>query len=138
MPVTWNSEANAKLFLGVLTQLRNQNVKLDYHALAGFVGSECSVRAVQQQMDRLRKQANESVSNSNPPAGTPTKQRATNAPSGKTTPTAKRKAGRIATKTPTKKMKPGSEDAVAEEEEEEEEEQEEEESVTISPSSTSL
>ncbi|RAH77245.1 hypothetical protein BO86DRAFT_403955 [Aspergillus japonicus CBS 114.51] len=109
MPVTWNSEANARLFLGVLTQLKNQSIKLDYTALANSVGQGCTVRAVQQQMDKLRKQVSDGSSNPATPVGTPRRQAATAANSGPSSQallSAKRKAARIAKpKTPTKKSR---------------------------------
>ncbi|RAL15784.1 uncharacterized protein BO97DRAFT_475437 [Aspergillus homomorphus CBS 101889] len=120
MPIAWTAEANAKLFLGVLTQTRSQNMKLDYTALAEYMGSGCTVRAVQQQIDKLRKQVSDGASNPNTPAGTPRKKAATDAsggtPSKAVTP-AKRKASRIAKpKTPTKKSKGAAKTEVKEDE----------------------
>ncbi|KAL4915000.1 hypothetical protein BDW62DRAFT_204089 [Aspergillus aurantiobrunneus] len=99
MPMNWTSEANAKLFLGVLEQLKEQNVKLNYSKLAeymgpehaqltrlGLDGAECSHRAIDNQIIKLKKQAaggsaSDSQSASAPatpatPAGTPKKRRA--------------------------------------------------------------
>ncbi|KAL4873484.1 hypothetical protein BDV12DRAFT_160120 [Aspergillus spectabilis] len=60
MPMTWNAEAEAKLFLGVLDQVRG--AKLDYKALAAFMGPNCSVAALQQKIFRLRREAGTPVS----------------------------------------------------------------------------
>ncbi|CEL03132.1 hypothetical protein ASPCAL04289 [Aspergillus calidoustus] len=38
MVMNWNSEADAKLFQGVLNLLRDSKIKLDYEYLAGFMG----------------------------------------------------------------------------------------------------
>ncbi|PYH65762.1 uncharacterized protein BO88DRAFT_418404 [Aspergillus vadensis CBS 113365] len=52
----WSSEADAKLFVGVLNQLRGK-LKLDYQELAMHMGGDCTSCAVEQRMVRLRKQA---------------------------------------------------------------------------------
>ncbi|RAH57701.1 hypothetical protein BO85DRAFT_488412 [Aspergillus piperis CBS 112811] len=52
----WSSEADAKLFVGVLNQLRGK-LKLDYQELAMHMGGDCTSCAVEQRMIRLRKQA---------------------------------------------------------------------------------
>ncbi|KAL4783859.1 hypothetical protein BJX76DRAFT_357645 [Aspergillus varians] len=57
MPITWNAEANAKLFLAVLEQLKDQNVKLDYNQLAQYMGPECSKRSAESQIVKLKKLA---------------------------------------------------------------------------------
>ncbi|RMJ25817.1 hypothetical protein PHISP_03332 [Aspergillus sp. HF37] len=57
MPINWNTEAEAKLFLGVLAQLKNANLKLDYKVLAEYMGPECSVPAVKQRVQKLRRDA---------------------------------------------------------------------------------
>ncbi|KAL4879730.1 hypothetical protein BJY04DRAFT_219816 [Aspergillus karnatakaensis] len=44
MPMTWNAEANAKFVLGILDQLKQQNVKLSYQKLADFMGPGASRR----------------------------------------------------------------------------------------------
>ncbi|KAL3470837.1 hypothetical protein BJX99DRAFT_263859 [Aspergillus californicus] len=53
MPISWNAEAEAKLLLGVLDQL--PGAKLDYKALAQFMGPDCSVPAVKQHVQKLRR-----------------------------------------------------------------------------------
>jgi hypothetical protein len=104
MPINWNTEAEAKvraptctfttdqtsrltknnkLFLGVLAQLKNHNLKLDYKMLAEYMGpgipprspglrkerqpanrtAECSVPAVKQRVQKLRRDAE------SPPSG---------------------------------------------------------------------
>ncbi|PLB42641.1 uncharacterized protein BDW47DRAFT_121743 [Aspergillus candidus] len=71
MPMTWNGDTNAKLFLGVLSQLKNLKLKLDYKELSEYMGpGECSVRAVQQQIDKLRKQVEEQNGAANDDAAT--------------------------------------------------------------------
>ncbi|KAL4784218.1 hypothetical protein BJX76DRAFT_357294 [Aspergillus varians] len=55
MVMTWNSETDAQLFLGVLYQLRDAKVKLDYEKLAQFMGPECIAGAVQNRIVRLKK-----------------------------------------------------------------------------------
>ncbi|RDW76824.1 uncharacterized protein DSM5745_06816 [Aspergillus mulundensis] len=57
MPMTWTPEANAKLFLGVLEQLRETNVKLSYKRLAEYMGADCTPKSIDNQMQKLRKQA---------------------------------------------------------------------------------
>ncbi|CAI7648917.1 unnamed protein product [Penicillium manginii] len=46
----WNAEADAKLFCGVLAQLQDASLKLDYDALARYMGPG----AVRGRMQRLR------------------------------------------------------------------------------------
>ncbi|GLA20990.1 hypothetical protein AnigIFM62618_009964 [Aspergillus niger] len=52
----WSSEADAKLFVGVLNQLRGK-LKLDYQELAMHMGGDCTSCAVEQRMVRLRRMA---------------------------------------------------------------------------------
>ncbi|KAL2862316.1 uncharacterized protein BJX67DRAFT_366487 [Aspergillus lucknowensis] len=59
MPMTWNAEADAKLFLGVLNLLKDSKVKLDYDYLAKFMGSDCLPGAVQNRIVRLKRKAEE-------------------------------------------------------------------------------
>ncbi|KAL4764386.1 uncharacterized protein BDW70DRAFT_157030 [Aspergillus foveolatus] len=54
MPMTWNAEAEARLLLGILAQVRGV---LDYKALAAHMGPECSVIALRQHISRLRRDA---------------------------------------------------------------------------------
>lgn len=71
------TDKNNKLFLGVLAQLKNHNLKLDYKVLAEYMGpgipprspglrkerqpanrtAECSVPAVKQRVQKLRRDA---------------------------------------------------------------------------------
>ncbi|KAI9926264.1 hypothetical protein ASPWEDRAFT_174993 [Aspergillus wentii DTO 134E9] len=60
--VIWNSDADAKLFLGVLNQLKDAKLNIDYAKLAEFMGPDCLVGAVKNRIVRLRKQAEESSS----------------------------------------------------------------------------
>ncbi|PTU25362.1 hypothetical protein P175DRAFT_0539748 [Aspergillus ochraceoroseus IBT 24754] len=59
MPMVWNSEADAKLLLGIFNQLRDAKLKLDIDKLAAFMGSDCLPGAVQNRLVRLRKKAEE-------------------------------------------------------------------------------
>ncbi|KAL4782550.1 hypothetical protein BJX76DRAFT_358815 [Aspergillus varians] len=101
MPMTWNAEANAKLLLGIMEQLKEMDVKLNYPKLAAYMGPECSNRAIDHQLLKLKKMASgDSKGQSTPgtpgtpaksttPAGTPRKRRA---PAGvKSTPSKKKK-----------------------------------------------
>ncbi|KAL3434456.1 hypothetical protein BDV09DRAFT_169839 [Aspergillus tetrazonus] len=54
MPMTWNAEAEARLLLGILAQVRGV---LDYKALATHMGPECSVIALRQHICKLRRDA---------------------------------------------------------------------------------
>ncbi|KAL4754031.1 hypothetical protein BDW72DRAFT_167231, partial [Aspergillus terricola var. indicus] len=54
MPMTWNAEAEARLLLGILAQVKGV---LDYRALAAHMGPECSVVALRQHISRLRRDA---------------------------------------------------------------------------------
>ncbi|OJJ59182.1 hypothetical protein ASPSYDRAFT_105027, partial [Aspergillus sydowii CBS 593.65] len=95
MPMNWTAEANAKLLLGVLDQLKEMNVKLNYQKLATHMGSECNKKSIENQLGKLRKMAGgDSNNNSAPgtpatPAGTPKKRRAED--SAKSTPSKKKK-----------------------------------------------
>ncbi|KAL3262874.1 hypothetical protein ABHI18_002307 [Aspergillus niger] len=61
----WTSEANAKLLVGVLEQMRGR-MKLDYERLATHMGTDCTACAIEQQIIKLRRQA----SNSSPTKST--------------------------------------------------------------------
>ncbi|PWY68394.1 hypothetical protein BO70DRAFT_366062 [Aspergillus heteromorphus CBS 117.55] len=90
MPIQWTADADAKLFLGVLIQMRGR-VKLDYEDLAAHMGSDCTACAVEQRIVKLKKQVAGkagSPSNASTPATTP-----------------KKRAAGQSTKTPTKKAK---------------------------------
>ncbi|KAL4947130.1 hypothetical protein BDW69DRAFT_190479 [Aspergillus filifer] len=91
MPMTWTPEANAKacislplhpyssnaltpthntiLFLAVLEQIKEQGVKINNAKLAEYMGPECSVRAVDHQLQKLKKQAEPSDSVAGSAAG---------------------------------------------------------------------
>ncbi|RAL16041.1 uncharacterized protein BO97DRAFT_459098 [Aspergillus homomorphus CBS 101889] len=56
MPMQWTSEADAKLFVGVLNQCSGQ-MKLDTKQLAQYMGADCTPCAVEQRMVKLKKQA---------------------------------------------------------------------------------
>ncbi|PWY91691.1 hypothetical protein BO94DRAFT_583625 [Aspergillus sclerotioniger CBS 115572] len=85
----WTSDANARLFIGVLNQMRGK-VKLDYEFLADHMGSDCTPCAVEQHIIKLKRQANklstssskgaESSSNKSTPASTPKKRQADQTP----------------------------------------------------------
>ncbi|KAL5050041.1 hypothetical protein BDW71DRAFT_141743 [Aspergillus fruticulosus] len=55
MPMTWNAEAEARLLLGILAQVKG--ARLDYKALAAHMGPECSVAALHQHIFKLRRDA---------------------------------------------------------------------------------
>ncbi|GLB02160.1 hypothetical protein AtubIFM57258_003501 [Aspergillus tubingensis] len=88
----WSSEADAKLFVGVLNQLRGK-LKLDYQELAMHMGGDCTSCAVEQRMIRLRKQA----ASASPAASTGTGGGAASANSTPTKPPRKRKGDGLAT-----------------------------------------
>ncbi|KAL4814456.1 hypothetical protein BDW67DRAFT_186658 [Aspergillus spinulosporus] len=104
--MSWTPEANAKVFIGVLEQIKTQSVKLDYKALAEHMGPvspltflsrlECNAKSVQNQFTKLKKQAAEEYgyAGANSPVlpnDTPKKRRT---PAGsKTTTPAKKKKG---------------------------------------------
>ncbi|KAL2865172.1 uncharacterized protein BJX67DRAFT_383164 [Aspergillus lucknowensis] len=101
MPITWTPENNAKLFLAVLEQLKDHKIKLDNKKLAEYMGPDCTVRSIDNQIFKLRKQATQDPSsNSNDqsldasapatPAATPKKR--SSATPKKSTPAKKKKA----------------------------------------------
>ncbi|GES58708.1 AT hook motif protein [Aspergillus terreus] len=51
MGINWNEQADARLLVGVLTTTHQ---KLDYKALAEFMGRDCTVSAVQHRIQRLK------------------------------------------------------------------------------------
>ncbi|KAA8650974.1 hypothetical protein EYZ11_011064 [Aspergillus tanneri] len=91
MPMNWNSEADAKLFLGVLAQFDGSKPKLDFEKLAQYMGSDCTACAVQNRVVRLRRMV-ESADSSTTPTSTPSS-------------TPRKRKGAAAPKTPTKKSK---------------------------------
>ncbi|PLB47485.1 hypothetical protein P170DRAFT_476170 [Aspergillus steynii IBT 23096] len=127
MPMVWNADADAKvaplsfltsrcdltqtinkqLFLGVLAQFKPLRSKLDYEALAAYMGPDCTHCAIENRLVRLRRQVDSiSLSSSTTP---------------KTTPSAtprKRKAA-APPKTPTKKGKGKEKNIMATEEDSE-------------------
>ncbi|PYI02462.1 hypothetical protein BO78DRAFT_390210 [Aspergillus sclerotiicarbonarius CBS 121057] len=94
----WTAEANSKLFVGVLDQIRGK-LKLDYDALAVHMGSDCTACAVEQHIVKLKRQANN--------FSTGSAKGAAGGSSNKSTPTCtpkKRQADRTSM-TPVKKIK---------------------------------
>ncbi|KAJ0424176.1 hypothetical protein BJY00DRAFT_277243, partial [Aspergillus carlsbadensis] len=84
MPITWNAEAEARLLLGILDQLKGH--RLDYKALAAYMGPGvttvktpsrrslltalgCTVPALQQRLFKLRREAGIAGSARGQPAG---------------------------------------------------------------------
>ncbi|KAL2860093.1 hypothetical protein BJX68DRAFT_261064 [Aspergillus pseudodeflectus] len=61
MPMIWSPEANVKLLVGMLAQLKDQSVKLDYKKLAEHMGPECTTRSITNQFTKLKKQAAEAA-----------------------------------------------------------------------------
>ncbi|KAL3463881.1 hypothetical protein BJX64DRAFT_286842 [Aspergillus heterothallicus] len=57
MPMNWTPEQNAKLFLGVLEQGKEQSLKLNYKRLAEYMGPDCTWKAIEGQIAKLKKQA---------------------------------------------------------------------------------
>ncbi|PWY86891.1 hypothetical protein BO70DRAFT_427886 [Aspergillus heteromorphus CBS 117.55] len=51
MPMSWNETADAKLLIGIL---HTSSVKLDFAALAQYMGPDCTVSAVQHRIQRLK------------------------------------------------------------------------------------
>lgn len=51
MGINWNEQADARLLVGVLSTTHQ---KLDYRALAEFMGKNCTVSAVQHRIKRLK------------------------------------------------------------------------------------
>ncbi|KAL4890505.1 hypothetical protein BDV59DRAFT_204220 [Aspergillus ambiguus] len=54
MGITWNDQADARLLVGIVT---TTPAKLDFKALAEFMGPECTVSAIQHRIQRLREKA---------------------------------------------------------------------------------
>ncbi|OOF95896.1 hypothetical protein ASPCADRAFT_5225 [Aspergillus carbonarius ITEM 5010] len=61
MPMVWNEAADAKLLVGILA---TTNAKLDMHALASYMGTGCTVSAVQHRIQRLKEKVVASTSTS--------------------------------------------------------------------------
>ncbi|GES66770.1 hypothetical protein ATEIFO6365_0016005800 [Aspergillus terreus] len=82
MPMTWNSDANEKvpLLFGVIAQMNQMNIKLNYDQLAMHMGSECTAVAVKLHLQRLRRQVEGSKSAQNTPNASPAKRKATREP----------------------------------------------------------
>ncbi|KAL2856448.1 hypothetical protein BJY01DRAFT_242783 [Aspergillus pseudoustus] len=59
MPMNWTPEKNTKLFLGVLEQAREQNLKLNHRRLAEYMGPDCTWKAIEGQIAKLKKQASQ-------------------------------------------------------------------------------
>ncbi|KAL4904996.1 hypothetical protein BDW74DRAFT_178562 [Aspergillus multicolor] len=57
MVMNWNAESDARLFLGVLNQLRDAKLKLDNQKLAEFMGPDCLPGAIVNRIVRLRRMA---------------------------------------------------------------------------------
>ncbi|KAL2835540.1 hypothetical protein BJY01DRAFT_75672 [Aspergillus pseudoustus] len=69
MPIAWTGEAEARLLLGILDQLKG--VKLDYKALAAYMGPGCTVPALHQHLFKLRREAGAAGAALGKPAGSP-------------------------------------------------------------------
>ncbi|KAL4933247.1 uncharacterized protein BDV17DRAFT_286924 [Aspergillus undulatus] len=107
MPMTWTAKANAKLLLAIIHQIKAQSVKLNYKEMAEYIGPDCSHRAVEYQLQKLKKQASgsdDSTASATAPGAaaggagpaTPTKPK---------TPRKRAAAGSTKTGTPAKKKK---------------------------------
>ncbi|KAL4967812.1 uncharacterized protein BDV14DRAFT_197452 [Aspergillus stella-maris] len=55
--INWNADADAKLFLGVLAQLKDANLSLDYDKLAAFMGPGVVRGAIVNRIVRLKRKA---------------------------------------------------------------------------------
>ncbi|PTU21723.1 hypothetical protein P175DRAFT_0556675 [Aspergillus ochraceoroseus IBT 24754] len=64
MAITWNSDAEAKLLLGILEQIKG--TRIDYKALAEYMGQGCSSAAIAQHICKLRRESS-ARSSANPP-----------------------------------------------------------------------
>ncbi|KAL3461297.1 hypothetical protein BJX64DRAFT_163324 [Aspergillus heterothallicus] len=67
MPISWTAEAETKLLLGILDQFKG--AKIDYKALAAYMGPGCTVSALHQHMFKLRREAVAAGANLGKPAG---------------------------------------------------------------------
>ncbi|KAL4870712.1 hypothetical protein BDV12DRAFT_48688 [Aspergillus spectabilis] len=103
MPMTWTPEKNAQLLLGILDQLKDQNVKISLQKLAEYMGPDCTFKAVEGQMTKLKKQSAHTPANGattsapSTPAATPKKRRVNpkaNTPSNTASPVKKAKVGK--------------------------------------------
>ncbi|CEL04863.1 hypothetical protein ASPCAL05987 [Aspergillus calidoustus] len=99
MPVNWTAEKNAKLFLGVLEQCKEQSLKLNYRRLAEYMGPDCTWKAIEGQIAKLKKNAavgqdpnEQSASAPSTPAATPRKRAAGGTPAKSGSPQKKKKA----------------------------------------------
>ncbi|KAJ0426881.1 hypothetical protein BJY00DRAFT_306874 [Aspergillus carlsbadensis] len=99
MPMNWTPEKNAKLFLGVLEQGKEQNLKLNYKRLAEYMGPDCTWKAIENQIAKLKKNASagpdpngQSASAPSTPAATPKKRGAGSTPAKSGSPQKKQKA----------------------------------------------
>ncbi|KAL4999277.1 hypothetical protein BDV10DRAFT_56857 [Aspergillus recurvatus] len=54
MPMTWNEQADAKLLVAIIA---TNTVKLDWKAIAEFMGTECTPIAVQRRIQRIKEKA---------------------------------------------------------------------------------
>ncbi|KAL4907430.1 hypothetical protein BDW74DRAFT_124279 [Aspergillus multicolor] len=54
MPMNWTDQADVKMLLAIIT---SANAKVDYKAIAEYMGSECTPKAIQHRMQRLREKA---------------------------------------------------------------------------------
>ncbi|KAL3452771.1 hypothetical protein BJX65DRAFT_302676 [Aspergillus insuetus] len=103
MPITWTPEKNAKLFLGVLEQGKEQNLKLNYKRLAEFMGPDCTWKAIEGQIAKLKKNATaghdsneQAASAPSTPAATPKKHAASGTPAKSRSPQKKTKKAKVA------------------------------------------
>ncbi|KAJ5591094.1 hypothetical protein N7450_005066 [Penicillium hetheringtonii] len=65
MPITWDSQADAKLLIGIV-----ESSTINYQSVADFMGDGCTVSAVKHRVQRLRERASHAGSgktSTNPP-----------------------------------------------------------------------
>ncbi|KAL4938910.1 hypothetical protein BDV06DRAFT_225536 [Aspergillus oleicola] len=79
----WTTEANAKFVVGILEQMKEQNARLSYQKLAGYMGPDFTRKSIDNQITKLKKQATqissgtraEDASAPSTPVGTPKRRR---------------------------------------------------------------
>ncbi|KAL6231060.1 hypothetical protein BDW75DRAFT_244266 [Aspergillus navahoensis] len=64
MPMTWTDQADAKLTMAIIA---TNTVKLDWKAIAEFMGTECTPIAVQRRVQRIKEKAKAKAGDSAPP-----------------------------------------------------------------------
>ncbi|KAK2766228.1 hypothetical protein FQN54_007744 [Arachnomyces sp. PD_36] len=105
MPMNWNDQADAKLLIGII---KTAKPKIDYDALAAYMGEGCTAYGIQHRIRKIQAKANESGDSA---PSTPSKA-AGGTPKGKKAPTPRKTPAK---KTPKRK---GAKEETASDEEE--------------------